>query len=149
MKRFILILLIVLTIKMNAQDIIDDWQGKISYQGVELRIVFHIKENDETYQSTMDSPDQNANGVGTDKKTFENGKLTIEANVIRMNYTAELDSSEKILRGTFNQQGVSLPLTMTKGEEKTSLLDKEGMNSDENILGNWNGLLEIVSLVII
>ncbi len=142
MKNIILFLFIV-TVQLNAQDIIGQWHGKINFQGVELRVVFHITENNGTYQSTMDSPDQNAAGIATDKTIFENGKLTIEANAIQMKYTAELDSVEKSLKGTFNQAGLSLPLVMTKSEEKTSSMNIEGIDSDENILGDWNGFLEI------
>ena len=120
MKSLMMLLFTVLMFQMNAQDIVGDWKGKISYQGTELRVVFHVTGQNGKFQSTMDSPDQGATGIPTDQTTFEDGKLTIKAFNLAMEYTADLDSKGETLTGTFNQSGIKLPLVMTKGEEKKS-----------------------------
>lgn len=143
MKGLIIFIFTVLMFQMNAQDIVGEWHGKISFQGVELRLVFHVTNLNGEFQTTMDSPDQGATGIATDKTIFENGKLTIEASALGMQYTAVLDEKGEMLKGTFNQQGVSLPLDMTKGAEEKSPTNPKGVGAAEKVLGDWNGVLEI------
>jgi hypothetical protein len=114
MKSLIMIFIAVLTFQMNAQDIVGDWNGELSYQETTLRVVFHVTGQNGKYSSTMDSPDQGAAGVAMEKTTFEDGKLTIKASVLQMEYTAELDDKGESLKGIFKQGGVSIPLDMTK-----------------------------------
>ena len=133
----------VITFQVNAQDIIGDWYGVLSYQGTELRLVFHVTSQNGKYTSTMDSPDQGATGIPMDKTTFEKENLTIEADGLQLKYTGVLDLTSKTLSGTFYQQGISLPLVMTKGGEKSSPKSLARINSDDIVLGDWNGLLEI------
>jgi hypothetical protein len=143
MKGLVVLFLTVLMLQINAQDLVGDWHGKISFQGTELRIVFHITSQNGELQTTMDSPDQGAAGIATDKTSFENGHLTIEANALGMQYTAVLDEKGTMLKGTFNQQGISLPLNMTKGTEQRSPISSSAVGAAEKVLGDWNGVLEI------
>lgn len=113
MKSLLLILFTVFAFQMNAQEVVGDWNGVLSFQGTELRIVFHVTNQNGEFQSTMDSPDQNGFGIPTDKTTFENGKITILSNQIQMEYAAEIDKNGN-LKGTFKQSGVTIPLVMTK-----------------------------------
>jgi short-subunit dehydrogenase len=119
MKKFILILMAVLTIQMNAQDIIGDWHGVLSYQGTELRIVFHVKSQDGKYQSTMDSPDQGATGIPMEETTFEDGKLHIVAQALNIEYNAELSEEKDKLKGSFEQNGMSWELIMTREQAES------------------------------
>lgn len=114
MKVLMTFLVALLAFQSNAQDIVGDWNGKLSFQGTELRIVFHVTSQDGNYMATMDSPDQGAAGIPTEKVTYENGKLTIKSSDIMMEYIATLDANGETLKGTFNQAGVSIPLEMTK-----------------------------------
>lgn len=114
MKSLIMILIAVLTFQMNAQDVVGDWNGVLSYQETALRVVFHITSQNGDYISTMDSPDQGATGIPMEKTTFVDGKLTIKASELLMEYTAKLDEKGELLKGTFNQSEVSIPLVMTK-----------------------------------
>ena len=113
MKKLIMILLTLYAVQLNAQEVIGDWNGVLSYQGTELRVVFHVTNQNDEYQSTMDSPDQGASGIPTDITTFKDGKLTIMSTQLQMEYIAVLDENGN-LKGTFNQGGVSIPLVMTK-----------------------------------
>ena len=108
-----MILFILFVFQMNAQEIIGDWNGVLSYQDTELRVIFHVTSQNGEYNAIMDSPDQNAYGIPTDKSTFENGKLTIMSMQLQMEYVAEIDDNGKLI-GTFKQAGVSIPLEMSK-----------------------------------
>ncbi|MEL6804967.1 MAG: alpha/beta hydrolase, partial [Bacteroidota bacterium] len=103
-----------------AQDITGDWFGKLSVQGSELSIVFHIEEVDGSLKATLDSPDQGATGIPTDETAFDGGQLRISAAALGLVYTAELGEDGQ-LKGTFNQGGMSLPLDMVK-ENRTERL---------------------------
>ncbi|MEL6672874.1 MAG: alpha/beta fold hydrolase [Bacteroidota bacterium] len=98
------------TLPLSAQSILGDWHGVLEIQGMELGIVLHIAEEDGTYTTTMDSPDQQAYGIGTDMTLFEENELTIEAGKLRMLYIATLEGDK--LKGTFTQNGMEFPLEM-------------------------------------
>ncbi len=143
MKDLMIVLLTIVTFQMIAQDINGDWNGKLSYQGTELRLVLHITGQNGKYQSTMDSPDQGASGIEIENTTFENGKLKIAASLLQMEYTAELDEKGATLQGTFIQQGVSIPLIMTKEEGEQNVLPPPEGEANNIVLGDWNGVLNI------
>ena len=51
---------------VSAQDISGTWHGKLSIPTGSLTIVFHISQTGQgTYVTTLDSPDQGANGIKT------------------------------------------------------------------------------------
>lgn len=114
MKVLMTVLITFLCYQLNAQDVVGDWNGKLSFQGTELRIVFHITSQDGDYKGTMDSPDQGASGIPIETVMYEKGKLTIRSSELLMEYIATLDPDGETLNGTFNQSGVTIPLEMTK-----------------------------------
>lgn len=114
MKKIILFLLIMITNYLNAQDITGDWNGILSVQGVELRIVFHISETNGQYTSTMDSPDQGASGIPMEETSFTDGTLSIKASALRMEYTARPNQDGSSLEGTFKQNGLNIPLNLSR-----------------------------------
>ncbi len=104
----------VCQITVQAQDIVGDWNGLLTYQETTLPIVFHVANQNGNYITTMDSPAQGANGIPIEMTTFVDGKLTIKSSELRMEYTAEFDEKGESLKGTFNQAGVSIPLVLIK-----------------------------------
>jgi len=54
-----------------AQSIEGDWFGKISIDGIELRLSLHVKAADQGFTSTWDSPDQNAMGIPSTTTIFK------------------------------------------------------------------------------
>ncbi len=113
MKKIIAILPFLLIIHMTkAQDITGTWNGILEIQGTQLRIVFHIEKTGEGYSTKMDSPDQGATGIATDKTTWSDNTLTISAPALGMKYTGQLDADTREIKGTFSQSGMSLPLNL-------------------------------------
>jgi hypothetical protein len=115
-----LFMLMGVLFQLGAQNVEGDWEGKLSYQGVELTVIFHVQNEDGTYKATMDSPDQGVMGISVESTNYENGKLILISSEIGMEYKAELDESGENLKGTFIQQGVTLPLNMVKKAQKKS-----------------------------
>ena len=116
MKRVVLLILAIVSFQLNAQEIIGDWHGVLSVQGTSLRIVFHVTSQDGAYQSTLDSPDQGAYGIQMDKTTFVNGELEITASALNAQYFAVLGEEGDTLIGTFEQNGMTFELNMSRQE---------------------------------
>ena len=64
--------------------------------------------------TTLDSPDQGANGIKTQTTSFNDSTLIIQIPVIHASYKGKLNSDNTI-NGTFTQ-GMPLPLNLKKGE---------------------------------
>ncbi|MBS6526811.1 MAG: alpha/beta fold hydrolase [Bacteroides caccae] len=99
----------------SAQDISGTWHGKLTVPTGSLTIVFHINQAAQgTYVTTLDSPDQGANGIKTQATSFSDSILTIQIPVIHASYKGKL-KSDKTITGTFTQ-GMPIPLNLEKGE---------------------------------
>ena len=67
----------------SAQDISGTWHGKLTVPTGSLTLVFHINQTGEgTYITTLDSPDQGANGIKTQTTSFKDSILTVQTPVI-------------------------------------------------------------------
>lgn len=100
---------------VSAQDISGVWHGKLSLPTGSLTIVFHINQTEQGgYVTTLDSPDQGANGIKTQTTSFNDSTLIIQIPMIHASYKGKLNSDNTI-NGTFTQ-GMPLPLNLKKGE---------------------------------
>ena len=104
-------------VSSQAQDITGQWNGMLSVQGVNLRLVFHITKTGDSYASTMDSPDQGAAGIPVTATTFDGSKLSLEIPAIGLSYEGEYKTDSIV--GTFKQSGISLPMTLTRKPAET------------------------------
>lgn len=115
MKRIIATLSFILFVSFSfAQDIAGDWYGLLKVPGRPLTVVFHLKKTDAGYTATMDSPDQNALGIPTDKVEFSNHQLTISASQLGMKYVATHNADSNKISGSFHQGGVQFPLSLSR-----------------------------------
>lgn len=113
MKKIVFFALLTsLTLQMNAQDIIGNWEGTLAVQGQELPIIFKISQDGDALKATMDSPKQNAFGLPTSSCKFTNNRLTISAPNLGMTFTGKLDGDE--IDGNFKQGMMAVPLKMTR-----------------------------------
>ena len=108
----------------SAQDISGTWHGKLTVPTGSLTLVFHINQTGEgTYITTLDSPDQGANGIKTQTTSFKDSILTVQTPVIHASYKGKL-SNDRSISGTFTQ-GSPLPLNLEKGEASRSKRPQE------------------------
>jgi fermentation-respiration switch protein FrsA (DUF1100 family) len=105
-----------------GQNITGQWNGALNIQGMQLRLVFHIEQTDDGYQSTMDSPDQGATGIPVAETTFADSTLNISAPNLGLTYEGKWDG-EKI-SGTFRQSGLEMPLELTREEVEEQVLNR-------------------------
>lgn len=106
------IFLLFTSVSVNAQGITGDWYGTLKVPGQSLRVVFHITQTDSGFTTTMDSPDQGASGLPVTTTTFENSKLKLEIPAANIEYNG--DFKDTALTGTFEQNGFSFPLDLTR-----------------------------------
>lgn len=95
-----------------AQDITGQWNGLLKVQGIQLRVVFNVSKSADGYTSTMDSPDQGANGIPVTKTSFENPNIHFEVANAGIVYDGVLKENE--IEGTFKQGGQSFPMNLSK-----------------------------------
>ena len=120
MKKFIistLLVLVALTARAQVQSttaLLGTWSGKLDVGAIPLTIVLHLDQADGYVVITLDSPDQGAKGIGTFKEFLSDDSLAIKVEHIGMTYGAKLKDGK--LDGTFSQNGVKIPLVLTKGD---------------------------------
>ena len=123
MKKFTLVFLIVLiSFTSFAQDITGQWNGALKIQGTQLRLIFKISNKDNGLISTMDSPDQGAEGIPTTTTSFENSTLKITLTSAKIEYEGIL-GKDNIIVGNFKQAGQIFPMNLSKEKiEKETLV---------------------------
>ena len=121
-SKYLLIIAVLVMVAnvMNAQDKVKNailpgsWMGKLSADGMELRVVFNLRlaQND-SLTVTIDSPDQNAKDIPAGPVIVENQKVIIKAPGINGQYDGTV-KSDSLITGTWSQNGGSLPLDIKK-----------------------------------
>ena len=113
MKQFsILLLSLLCSLPITAQDITGQWNGVLNVQGTQLKLVFNVSKIDGGYTSTMDSPDQGANGIPVSSTTFENSTIIFKIVNAGIEYNGELKENEIV--GVFKQSGMEFPLNLSR-----------------------------------
>src|SRR5678809_1284466 len=97
------IALMLMTSIVYAQDITGQWNGTLSIQGNQLRIIFHVKKINSQYEVTLDSPDQNATGIKVTATEFRYPKVKFEISGLDAVYEGTL--SDKSIVGKWLQSG--------------------------------------------
>ena len=111
-KQIVFILALLTSTVLFSQSPVGSWNGLLKVQGQQLRLVINIQQAENGYKATMDSPDQGAKDIPVDRVTFNNDTLTLEVKTIGITYTGVL-GADKVIKGTFTQMGMSLPLDLS------------------------------------
>lgn len=114
-KTILLLTFLIMSATISSQDISGSWTGNLKVQGTSLRLVFNIVKNDSTFTSTMDSPDQGAFGLPTNRTSFTDNKLEIVATGLGIFYRGMLEGDS--INGTFSQGGIPFALTLKRVNE--------------------------------
>jgi pimeloyl-ACP methyl ester carboxylesterase len=96
------------------QPIIGIWQGTLTVPGAQLRIVFHILEQDGALHATLDSPDQNAFGIPVTSVYFKNDSLWLESKAVQGIFSGKLQPEHTEIIGQWQQSGMKFPLNLKK-----------------------------------
>ncbi|MEI6684273.1 MAG: alpha/beta hydrolase [Bacteroidota bacterium] len=101
-----------------SQDITGDWAGALSVRGVNLRIVFHIRQTEGKLVSTFDSPDQNALDLKIDETILNGRELTLSAPSMGITYRGNFTAKRDSIDGNWIQGKNQLPLMLTRQQQE-------------------------------
>ncbi len=109
---------------LYAQDMMNmgvagNWEGNLKTPTGSLRIIFHIKAEDDSLSATMDSPDQAVRGIPISSISFAEDQLTMEVAMIAGAYTGTLAPDSQSIEGEWSQAGMKLPLQLNKTDKPT------------------------------
>lgn len=96
----ILLISVLASFSVSAQDITGQWHGALKLQGTQLGLVFNITKTDSVVSSTMDSPNQRVKGIPTTTTSFENSILKITIANAKIEYEGTL-GKDNIIIGTY------------------------------------------------
>lgn len=118
MKKTILIILLAITMTGLAQvqsttALLGSWSGKLNVGAMSLTLVLHLEQADGEVNITLDSPDQGAKSISASKEFLSDDSIAVKVEAIGMTYRARLKDGK--LDGMFAQNGVKIPLVLTKG----------------------------------
>ncbi len=141
MKRVFFLLTLLLAAPLAfAQDIAGDWQGTLNAGGTELRLVLHVtKAADGSLKSTLDSVDQNANGIPVASTTLKGSDFSLDVQAVHGTYEGKVAADGKTISGTWSQ-GQALPLEFKRASAPVKTEHKPAKPSD--IDGTWMGSLD-------
>ena len=126
MKQYIKVAVIMVFIVSGtfsqAQDITGQWNGVLSVQGTNLRLVFNINKTDEDYKSTMVSLDQGNFEISVGATTFDGLRLSLAIPAIGILYEGEFKTDS--VTGTFKQGMMSVPMTLKRTLEEAKPIVK-------------------------
>ena len=88
------------------------WSGRLEVQGTSLSIVFHLDGD----KPTVDSPDQGVTDLPVEVERSGAGKIIIKMPSLAARFEGQWLINKIV--GTFTQMGMSIPLTLTPGENK-------------------------------
>ena len=116
----LLLVMIMLTNSLSAQNTFyknilpGSWLGKISTNGIELRLIFNLKLNDkDSLIATADSPDQGAKNIPLGPVILNDKKLTIQAPSLMGEYNGTI-TGDSTIDGTWTQHGASFTVNLRK-----------------------------------
>jgi uncharacterized protein len=142
MKRILILAALVAATAClgSAQDVTGDWQGTLSANGAELRLVLHInKSADGTLKATLDSVDQNANGISVSSISLKDSKLSLGVDAVHGTYEGQVATDGKTITGMWTQ-GRALALDFKRASAPIKTEHKPAKPSD--IDGTWMGSLD-------
>jgi pimeloyl-ACP methyl ester carboxylesterase len=123
-----------------AQDIVGDWNGKLTIGQAELRLVLHItKAADGSLKATLDSIDQGTSGIPVSAVTLKDSKLDLTVDAVHGTYSGKVNADASEIDGTWTQGG-SLELNFHRGVIAMKPVAKPAKPSD--IDGDWLGTLD-------
>ena len=98
------------------------WEGKLKISSVSLRIVLKVFNNsDGSLGAFMDSPDQGAKDIPVSSISINEDSLIFAIQSIGGSFAGKIIKDSAIVKGTFRQGGMSLPLDLKKIEKLTEI----------------------------
>jgi len=109
--------------------IVGKWTGRLPESVGSLKVVLHVEGEKGSLRASLDSPDQNTQGIPIDSITYQEGasaqdNVFFTSKKINANFTGRYFPEEKEIRGLFTQNNVALQLNLKPVEVLESKIPK-------------------------
>ena len=117
-----------------------DWHGSLHTAGGELHLVLHItRGQDGSLGATLDSVDQNANGIPVTKITLKGSELEMTVSAVHGSYDGKVNADGTVIKGVWFQ-GQPLQLEFNRMPEQKS--PAHGSPSTWDLDDTWLGSID-------
>ena len=89
-----------------------DWQGTISFNGLEQHLAVHLKSNGGSWTGSMDAVDSGVKGIPIQGVAVQDFKLSFQVPKVQGSYEGTLDAKTDVVSGTWSQGPLKLPLAL-------------------------------------
>lgn len=120
--KHILPLLIAILSSLNCMSettFVGNWNGIVA----NIPIVFHISNNGDTWEATLDSPSQGAIGIPCGKVEVNADVISIDMPALRASFIGSIATDNNSITGTFTQ-GMAFTMTLTRSTEETPTINR-------------------------
>lgn len=118
-----------------------DWLGTLKTGGPELRLALHVRESGASFQATLDSIDQGANGIPVSEVSVKGNQLKLDIQAVKGGYEGQISEDGKTIAGTWSQGGKSMPLTFVRDTGKSAAAPDRSATAAP-LAGVWEGTLD-------
>lgn len=108
------LLLFLMISLLHGQNLEGQWEGALSVQGKQIRLVLHVDKNNNQYSATLDSPDQNGRDIEVTNINFNYPNVKFEISSLAAMYEGTLASKD--ITGKWLQSGTALFLVFSRKE---------------------------------
>lgn len=114
---FLFFIVSSISLLAQSQDFLGSWEGKLAVGTMNLRLIFHIQENDSVLSASFDSPDQGARAIQFTRAAVNGNKVTLIFAPNNSQFEGMLNEQKTTIAGTWAQGGQSIPLSVTKTDK--------------------------------
>lgn len=98
----------------SVSSLTGDWEGALDVQSATLRLLLHVTTTNDKTEAVLVSLDQDAAHLPATSIERVEDTMKVEILTIDGHYTGKLSADEHSVDGTWSQNGVDLPLTLTR-----------------------------------
>jgi len=98
----------------NTSRFAGSWAGHLNVGTIKLRLGLNFMDTAGIFVATLDSPDQGAYGIKTDRTTVNADAIKVEANAMMASYEGIMQPGDSLISGKWMQGGQSFELLLHK-----------------------------------
>ncbi len=104
----------------NTQTIEGSWKGNIDAGGNQLPLVFHLKQTNNQWEASFDSPAQNAFGIKTGSTQIKDDSIRVTIPAINGSFKGKWNGADQI-EGLFQQGNFNTKLILFRSNESVKI----------------------------
>jgi len=98
----------------TASSLEGEWSGTLEANGTKLRLVLKVSSKEGKLTATIDSLDQNANGIPVSSVAQNGDQVKLELSGIAASFEGRMNAAGTEIAGEWKQGGGSLPLVLKR-----------------------------------